>query len=267
MITRTKYRMLKKHQGALTEEEISEVKEFEEYNAVKYQKNNKEYFERLNNFNNPENFVVKYEVLINKFLEKYKEIEGVYFNGGENNEMLDNLNTILYYFAKDKRFFECKNLSSQSKPSFEKGLLIIGNYGCGKTSIMRVLKQLFDHTPLSFKMYTSNKIVSTFESYNDAEARAGYISRTKTGIAYFDDIKTEKIASNYGLYNLIKEIIEERYISKIKTYITCNYRDDDDEMSLDDALKEFDEKYGPRVYDRLFQMFNIIEFNGKSMRK
>lgn len=207
-------------------------------------------------------FRVKYEVLLSKFKQKFKEIEGVDFD----DKMLSNVEPILYYFARDKRFFKCKNLSNLSKPSFNKGLLIVGSYGNGKTATMRTLKELFNHTPLVFKMFTANKIVSTFEGYEDASERHAYMNRTKTGNAYFDDVKTEKIASNYGKHNLLKEIIEERYINKAKTFMTCNYKENDFTNNLELALSEFDEKYGPRVYDRLFEMFNIIEFTGKSMR-
>ena len=267
MITRTKYNVLKKHERALTESEIVEMKEFEDSQRKILKGKNKDYFERLHSNVDESTFVVKYDILMHKFLEKFREIEGAYFNDGKKGENLTNLNTILYYFSKDQRFFECKNLSTLSEPSFEKGLLIVGNYGNGKTSTLRTLKELFNHTPLSFKMYTSNKIVSTFESYKSPSERHSYMNRTKSGRAYFDDVKTEKIASNYGFHNLMKDIIEERYISKLPTYITCNYKDGDNSQDLIMALQEFQEKYGPRVYDRIFQMFNVIEFNGKSLRK
>jgi len=86
------------------------------------------------------------------------------------------------------------------------------------------------------------------------------------GVIYYDDVKTERIASNYGMTNLFKDIIEKREVRKLKTYITCNFKEDQP-GNIPAALLEFGEKYGSRVFDRLFSMFNIIEFKGKSFRR
>lgn len=267
MITRTKYNILIRNSGILTDKEIAEIKEFEAANQIKpieakteFQKN---YIKKLRQEPSEENFVVKYEVLLHKFKQKYKELEGVDYD----ESYIDNLKTVLYYFSNDERFFNCSNLSVLSKPSFEKGLLIVGNYGNGKTSTMKTLRSLFEHTPKSFKMFTTNRIVTRFEETDSTKERYDFMNRTKTGRAYFDDVKTEKEASNYGKHNLMKDIIEERYNAKLKTYITCNYVEDDASENLVNALHEFNTKYGSRVYDRLFAMFNIIEFKGKSKRK
>ena len=56
---------------------------------------------------------------------------------------IKNLEPIIYYFSKDERFFECYNLKKEfSVPSFDKGLLIIGNFGNGKTSTMKVFENI-----------------------------------------------------------------------------------------------------------------------------
>jgi len=266
MIDKARYFMLRRNTGILTQDQMDEMAEYEASIPMTtkptgdYQK---EYAKKLRTIPSEENFVVKYEILLEKFLKRFEEIEGVKFN----EDYLDNIKVVLYYFAKDEAFFECKNLSTLSKPSFKKGLLIVGSYGNGKTSTMKVLRALFEHTPISFKAFTANRIVTRFEETNDNRERHGFMTTTKTGRAYFDDVKTEKEASNYGKHNLMKDIIEERYNQKLKTYITCNYVDEDDAENLVDALQEFHVKYGPRVYDRIFQMFNIIEFKGKSLRK
>ena len=46
---------------------------------------------------------------------------------------LANITVVLYYFAKDSKFFYAELLRTNlSEPSFEKGLLIIGDFGIGK---------------------------------------------------------------------------------------------------------------------------------------
>lgn len=269
MIGRRKYDALKTLAETLTDMEREQIKEYEESKKPQNTKKNIEYFKKIHSEVKPENFKVKYEILLRKFKERFFELECVEFD----DKHLANVKPILLYFSRNQEFFNsdriCKNSKGKfySEPSFEKGLLIIGGYGNGKTSTMKTLKSLFDGTPLVFKSYTANRIVTTFESYKDGSERTEFMNRTKTKAAYFDDVKTEKIASNYGLHNLFKDILEERYIAKAKTYITCNFRETDTEGNVSDALLEFNEKYGPRVFDRLFEMFNIIEFKGESLRK
>lgn len=269
MIGRRKYDALISLAEKLTDTERDQIKEYEELRKPKNSEKTQDYFKKIHTENRIENFKVNYEILLKKFKERFFELERIEFD----ERHLDNIKPILLYFARDERFFEstriCKNDKGKyySEPSFDKGLLIIGTYGNGKTSTMQTLRSLFEGTPLIFKSYAANRIVTTFESYEKASERTDYMNRVKTKSAYFDDVKTEKIASNYGLHNLFKDILEERYRAKGKTYITCNFRETDTEGNIKDALLEFNEKYGPRVFDRLFEMFNIIEFKGGSLRK
>lgn len=188
-----------------------------------------------------------------------------------------NLEPLIYYFAKDERFFQCENLSKLSTPSFDKGILIVGTFGNGKTAVMRTFEKIFSTTKgVSFKGYSANEVVTMFEKCNDHEKKSEFNRKMNFGDRYFDDIKTERQASNYGKVNLFKDILENRYNNRIqttngvpktnKTYGTCNYKEGF-EGNADVALEEFGELYGGRVYDRLFEMFNIIEFKGKSFRK
>lgn len=129
---------------------------------------------------------------------------------------------------------------------------------------------------MSFKGYTANEVVGMFEKCNDDASKKDFERKMNFGSRYFDDIKTERIASNYGKVNIFKDIFETRYNNRIqtvndktiinKTFATCNYKDGY-EGNLEVAVDEFLEKYGGRVYDRLFEMYNIIEFKGKSFRK
>lgn len=179
----------------------------------------------------------------------------------------NNILPLIYYFSKDERFFECENLSKLSTPSFDKGILIVGTFGNGKTAAMRVFERIFQHIKgMTFKGYTANEVVGMFEKCNSDVLKSEFERKVNFGQRYFDDIKTERIASNYGKVNIFKDIFETRYNNNLKTYITCNYKDGF-EGNVDVALEEFGEKYGARVYDRLFEMFNVIEFKGLSFRK
>jgi len=218
-IGKYQYQSLKKLSVSLTDTERELMTEYENKHGMgEPNEKLKEYVASLHAEPDDVGFEVNFPVLVPIFLSEFGVIEGKRYE--DNN---DNLITVLYYFCKDERFFNCDNLSKLTKPSFDKGLLIIGPYGNGKTSTMRVLKSLFNHTPLTFKSYTTNKIVSTFEGYKDVSERTAYLDRTKTKTACFADLMTEEDASNYGKFNLMKDILEERYNNQAKTYITMNY--------------------------------------------
>jgi len=199
-----------------------------------------------------------------RFNHFYKQNEGVAYS--KDKTSLENLKPIVYYFIGDlQKFKQCDHVSNISEPSLKKGLLIIGGYGNGKTSVMRAMENSLKRTNVTFKGHTSNEVVTMYEVCKNSFDKEDLNRQMKTGTLYFDDVLTERDASNYGKINLFKEILEERYNRNKKTYITCNYQEGSD--NLEDGLSQFGEKYGSRVYDRLFSMFNIIEFKGKSFRK
>ena len=204
------------------------------------------------------------------FQQTFKEVHGKEFLYNE--EILENIKPLMYYFLKDEKFFSCKNLSTLSEPSFEKGLLIIGNFGNGKTATMEVFEKIFKTIKsISFKGYSANEVVNMFEKINpmlkdQVLTRSEFDKMMHTGKRYFDDVKTERHASNFGKMNLMKDILEVREKNNLLTHLTCNFKDGF-ENDLQAGIDEFEEKYGNRIYDRLFKMFNIIIFNGKSFRR
>jgi DNA replication protein DnaC len=247
---------------SLTPDEKIKLKEYEKEHKQKVSEITKAYFDKIKEPTEKGEYKVNYDGLLKAFLTRFKEIENKTFD----KDQIENLKTVLYYFAKDERFFKCKNLQTKYKPDFNKGILIIGGYGNGKSTTFRVLKSLFQNTPLIFKNYTATQIVDKYEAIKEITDKDTFKRLTERGTAYFDDVKTERMANNFGKRNLFKDIIEERYNNKAKTYISCNYSDKPNEQNIEAGLNEFYDKYGARVYDRLFEMFNIVEFIGKSLR-
>ena len=183
-----------------------------------------------------------------------------------NKTTLDNLQPLFYYFLGDKNFKKSKALSNLSSPSIDKGLLIIGTYGNGKTSIFKAFETALRSTNIRFKGFTANEVVNRFEACVRPTDKDEFYKTMNYGTRYFDDVKTERTANNFGKAELMKDILEARYINKVRTYITCNFKEGaDGDVEL--ALLEFRDKYGNRVYDRLFEMFNIVVFKGESFRK
>lgn len=265
-----KYNHLKSLKSdVLTDEQKKQIELFESKSTQATPEQiqaNFDYFDKIKQPKKEIEFSISAKELYKAFKSNFETVTGKEFKIIED-VTIKNLEPIIYYFSKDERFFECENLSKLSVPSFEKGLLIIGTYGNGKTSTLRVFEHIFKMVkPITFKGYTANDVVNMFEKCDSDIDRDEFEARMWRGKRFFDDVKTEKMASNYGKINLFKEIIEERYSRKLITHITCNFKEGF-EGDLEAAVDEFGEKYGSRVYDRIFEMFNIIEFKGKSFRK
>ncbi|MBP1222617.1 hypothetical protein [Flavobacterium sp. 1355] len=225
-----------------------------------------DYFEKIYKPKEIKVFEITALQLYKLFKAKFRQIHGKKLQIVQN-VTIENLEPLIYYFSKDERFFKCKNLSNITDPSFDKGLLIIGPFGNGKTSTMKVFEEIFKGiSGIGFRGFSANEVVVMFEKCSSETDRTDFENLMYKGTRYFDDVKTERIASNYGKVNLFKEIIEERYNRKVKTHITCNFKEGY-QGDIEMALAEFGEKYGARVDDRMFEMFNVIEFKGKSFRK
>lgn len=223
--------------------------------------------------------------LYHGFLQSFKTLNGYDFI--LNQETIKNLEVVLKYFLKDEGFYKCDNLLKNIDgvdlvPDFNKGLLIIGNYGNGKSTMLKCFEYFFKHNYniaytkhwdnfqdwnyLRFKIVSCHEVVSEFECLQNPNDKDSFY-KNYSGFKYgFDDIKKEKIASNFGLTNVMQTILEKRYDNRSKTFITMNF-DDNYPNNLSKALDEMGSKYGNHIYDRIFEMFNIIEFKGKSFRK
>lgn len=255
----------------LTEKEKEQITQYEEKfkPSPEQLEFKKKYIERLTLEVEEKEVEIKKAWLWQRFLECFKLETGKEFI--QNPETIENIKVIMLYFLKSPDFFFCKNLNPLSKPSFDKGLLIVGNYGNGKTSTMKAFEKVFQGIKgYSFKSYNANDVVKMFESiqidnYTIDLSRKEFDLIMCRGDRYFDDLKTEREASNYGKFNLFKEILEIRSGTKYKTHVTCNYNTKYPD-NTEKAIDEFAIKYGERVYDRIFEMFNIIEFKGKSFR-
>ena len=165
-------------------------------------------------------------------------------------------------------FFECEALSKEyNEPSFEKGLLLIGNYGNGKTSIMTALNSVFVRWNYScrFKIVNSQDMVAEWETLKGQTEKQNFYDKYLCKVLMIDDVKKERKASNYGISEVVGDILTMRYNKRLKTHITCNYPPGDKSQDLRNGLLEFS-RYGEHYYDRLFEQFNIIEFKGKSKR-
>ncbi|MDO6761627.1 ATPase [Tamlana sp. 2_MG-2023] len=151
---------------------------------------------------------------------------------------------LCHYFIKDKENCDKNDIDP------DKGILLSGPVGCGKTSLMLLLKFI---VPLQ-KPYTlipSRNIVFGFN-------HIGYKTIEDFGSKQFfcfDDLGVEPIGRHYGKdCNVMGEILLSRYElfinHRIKTHATTNLN-----------AQELEDLYGNRVRSRMRKLFNLIAFD------
>lgn len=164
---------------------------------------------------------------------------------------------MLIYFIKDQ------NWAFKLKIDLWKGVLLSGPVGCGKTSIMMLLRP-FSYMNQDFKIKTCREVSFDFAK-NGFEALQPYTQKNSnqsrlTGYC-FDDLGAEQQIKHFGNdCNVMAEILISRYEqfveNKSVTHITTNL-----------SASEIENMYGNRLRSRMRNMFNLISFNPHSADK
>lgn len=184
-----------------------------------------------------------------------------YFNLRRRNFEVDEFNSkkmnlICKYFSNDETF------ETIHKGDLSKGIFFYGNPGTGKTSTFKIIQnisKIYSRKDLWFPIATTSNVVQEF---NMDKHKDFVIKKYTRGNYMFDDLGAEGQANNihvFGKEEIFIKILESRYnlfISKgIKTHITSNLN-----------ISEISKRYGKRVEDRFYEMFNFIEIEGGSRR-
>ncbi|UOK43396.1 MULTISPECIES: ATP-binding protein [Flavobacterium] len=164
---------------------------------------------------------------------------------------------LLIYAIRDE-----KN-ASENGINLNKGILLSGPIGCGKTSIMRLIKP-FLYLKDDYKIKTCREISFEFAK-NGFEALQPYTQKSNmqyrlTGFC-FDDLGAEQQIKHFGNdCNVMAEILLSRYEEFITnqsiTHITTNLN-----------ASEIEQLYGNRLRSRFRQMFNLLSFSQTSTDK
>ncbi len=140
----------------------------------------------------------------------------------------------------------------------DKGIMLSGPVGCGKTSLMKLLRHIVPHQrpyeiiPCRNVTFGFNSIgFKTIEDFGD------------TKYFCFDDLGIEPTGKFYGgELNVMGEVLLSRYElyqqskHKIRTHVTTNLN-----------AEELEDRYGNRVRSRMRELFNLIAFNKEARDK
>jgi energy-coupling factor transporter ATP-binding protein EcfA2 len=196
-----------------------------------------------------------YEDVCNWIEKKGHELYGKHFQIIEND--LPVIYKLIAYFLKDEQAAFQHNLD------LDKGILLAGPVGCGKTSLLNIMKFL---TPVEHKFSVKPCRDISFEFIHDGyevihRYSKGKLYQSDPKIYCFDDLGSENNLKYFGNEcNVLAEIILSRYdifISKrINTHITTNL-----------SATEIETHYGVRVRSRLREMINLVSYDKNTKDK
>jgi energy-coupling factor transporter ATP-binding protein EcfA2 len=190
------------------------------------------------------------------FLEKRgKEMYGEKFRIHQ--EDYEIIFKLIVYFLGDRLNAEKFGLD------LHKGILLTGPVGCGKTSIMNLMRMVpppeRNHTMKTCRDVSFEFIQEGYEviwrysrmSFNNNHPK----------IYCFDDLGTEQSLKYFGNEcNIMGEIVLSRYdyfiSQRMVTHVTTNL-----------SSSEIETQYGNRLRSRLREMFNLISFHNSAQDK
>jgi len=154
-------------------------------------------------------------------------------------------------------FLQDEVLCRQNEIDLQKGILLSGPIGCGKTSIMQLMQLIPNHQK-RFRFKSCRQISYEFieDGYDVIHKYSrGDIYKTETYAYCFDDLGTESNIKYYGNEcNVLAEILLSRYDLHVNqgllTHVTTNL-----------SAVELENTYGNRLRSRLRKMVNLISYD------
>jgi DNA replication protein DnaC len=164
---------------------------------------------------------------------------------------------LVIYMIKDQ------NTALKLQIDLNKGILLSGPIGCGKTSIMHLIRPfaspLFDYKIKTCRELSFEFAKSGFDAINKYSLKQNHQSRL-SGYC-FDDLGAEQQIKHFGNdCNVMAEVLISRYEQYVEnhsiTHLTSNL-----------SASEIEMLYGNRLRSRMRNMFNLISFNVNSNDK
>lgn len=250
----------------LTEEE----KEFflNEYKGQKFEElseSQQDYWKLVREEKKP--LKIDFEGVFPLFLKVFEKQNGVKWI--ETPESMTFLKTITYYLLQDPRFFKSSLIygNPSTEMGFSKGLLVIGNYGTGKSSTFKALHSIL--SPPNINRFAYNytvREVQNFDGMQKPEMKDNFFRKHQKGVRCYDDLLAENVSNNFGKKELFQEILLIRAERNLTTHAVINFNKHFP-GNVEQAVRQIWTRYGDRVGDRVEKMFYKIVCDWGSFRE
>lgn len=141
--------------------------------------------------------------------------------------------------------------------SIQKGIMLLGGVGTGKTLLMRIFQRYLSLKGKTFAYKHINQIANEyieigFSAFNRFDAKDLWIDE----VGLFDKESVKRYGNNV---NVLEELIMHRYdrfvFAGVKTHVTSNL-----------TPAQMQSEYDPRIWSRLKEMCNMIPLTGRDRR-
>ena len=143
-----------------------------------------------------------------------------------------------------------------TSPEARPWLLLTGNPGTGKSTMLRAIMWIFRVIGGEFKKFPASDLPAIFlDNYELAVSQI--VGGSWCRYLLLDDVGTEPVAvKTFGneTYPFVR-VVEARYDRKLPMIITSNL-----------APGDFLERYGIRTHDRMREMCQVVGYSGESFR-